>query len=202
LEFWTCQPEWSGETCFIVGGGASVCNIDLRLIEGRRIITVNSAVFSVPFADFQVFADPHWWWHYWPQLKGFKGRIVAATPSKLDGRVLNMRKMKPPPGLTLDRQALVCHYTSVQAAINLAFHLGAERIVLLGVDNGPAQDGTLYHHRPHPSHWNRAPDCWDRQRDNLALTCKPLKRAGIEVINASPTSRLDLWPKKTFEECL
>lgn len=207
MEFWTCQPEWAGETCLILAGGASVRDIDLRLLEGRRVITVNSSVFTYPASDFHVFADPHWWWHYWPELKGYKGRIVTNSPSPLghgSERVLKMQRMKPHPGpgISHDRKVLVCHYTVVQAAMNLAFHLGATRMGLLGVDNGPAPDGRLYNHRLHPGHWNKDPNWPDLQRDDLAKTVKPLRRAGIEVVNCSPGSRLTLWPKQTLEEFL
>ena len=201
LKLWACQPDWSGETCFIVAGGPSVCTLDLSVLKGRRVIAINSSYATVPFADCLFFGDDRWWFHNWPLvMRDYKGQVISDSPRLNDGRVLHMRRVRPPPGLTDDRDAVVMQYTSAQAAMNIAKHKGVARIVILGLDGKTAADGRTHHHDPHP--WRHNPNAFAMQRENLKLTVKPLRRAGIEVINANPDSAYDWWPKLAFNECL
>ncbi len=89
--------------------------------------------------------------------------------------------------------------TSLHAAMNFAVHLGASRLVLLGADMQPDGERT-HHHAPHP--WPQKPGCWDTQMTALRQTVEPLAQMGIEVINTSPVSRIDWWPKASLDECL
>ena len=184
----------------IVASGPSLAAQDLETLRGHKVIAINSSVFAAPFADFLLFGDSRWWYQNHPLLKRFKGRCVTTTAAHTDERVLYMQKINPPPGLTEKRDALVMQYTSLQAAMNRAVHLGAARMVLLGADNGPTKDGATHHHKPH--HWPQRADCWDLQMKSLGTIVKPLRKRGIEVINTSIESRLPWWPKKPLKECL
>lgn len=201
MKLWTCLPEWQGHTVFVVAGGPSVASQNTDALKGRKVIAVNLSWERVPFADFLLFGDSKWYYHNRPLIdKGFKGRIIAATPSQCGPHVHYMQKVKPPPGLTDVRTALAMQKTSTQGAINLAAHLGCKRIVLLGLDNQPGPDGKTHHHRPHP--WPTSMDQWDQQLAELRLIRKPAKRLGLEIVNTSPVSRISWWPKLTLEECL
>lgn len=203
MKLWSCQEEWPGSVVFIICGGSSVAAQDLNLLHGQKVIAINSSVFAFPQADFLFFGDSRWWYHNQTLLKEYNGRIVTTTTAHTDpNRVLYMNKVKPPPGFIEKRDSLVMQYTSLQAAMNLAKHLGAKTIVPVGADNGPNKEGRIYHHKPHPDHWARRNETWDLQMANLALTVKPYRKNGIEIINASLQSRLPWWPKKELKECL
>ena len=92
--------------------------------------------------------------------------------------------------------------TGLQGAINLAVHLGGggSRVVLIGADMGPAPDGRTHHHRPHP--WPQKPDCWELQMAQLRETAPILDRLGVEVVNASPTSRIEWWRKAALADII
>lgn len=182
-----------------MGGGPSLAAADLKPLEGRRVIAVNSAIGKVPFSDFLVFGDSRWFFHNYPLVKRFKGRIVSLAPAVRDDRCLVMRKVPPPPGLVEERDGLAMRYTSFQAGINLAVHLGAARLVFLGLD-GKELDGRTHHHDPHP--WPQRPNCWALQYDCIKSTVKPLRKRGIDVINANPGSTYDWWRKEPLEKCL
>ncbi len=85
-------------------------------------------------------------------------------------------------------------------AIELAVKLGAKRIVLLGYDM--KVDGGR-------SHWHDEP----RQRDfadvaarsmlpHFASLVEPLKALGVEVVNATPGSAIECFPKASLEDAL
>lgn len=202
LKFWSAPQLWPGETCFIVCGGPSLRGFDFERLRGRKIITINSSVFSVPFADALVFGDGRWWvWNKAAIKKmGFAGLIVTPAAEINEAPpVKTMRKGKPP-GFNLPTDTLAMRNTSATAALVLAHRFGVERIVLMGLDQQPAKDGATHHHAPH--HIKPKPDCWDRQMKELEQTVHPLRALGIEVINTSLKSRAPWWPKRPIEELL
>lgn len=196
--FWGCPEEWPNETAFIVAGGTSVWDCDLESLRGHRVIAVNSSIFSVPFADFCVWNDDRWWRKHCETLKGYPGRIVTSHNVHPPG-VLGMEKVSETVGISGARTQLAMKRTTTQAAMNLAVHLGVNRIVLLGVDLVVRQ-GRIHHHAEHP--WPLAADAWTAQRKCLEFTRKPLAQRGIEVINCSIISTIDWWPKIPLAEVL
>jgi hypothetical protein len=204
MHWWRVAPEWAGETAFIVAGGTSVLEQDLSHLRGRRVIVVNSSYEAVPFADFLFFGDASWWETHCSRetLTAFAGRIVTVSVRAVGERLLRLRRRVPPPGLSLDPSSIVSERTSLQGAINLAVHLGAKRIVLLGADMCRANDGRSHHHSPHPRPNKPGNRTWDIQMVQLRLIAEPLRALGIEVINTSPVSRIDWWPRAELSACL
>lgn len=90
---------------------------------------------------------------------------------------------------------------SSYAAIHLAAHLGARKIILLGVDMKHGPDGRTHWHegygRPHLQHTLDV-----QMRPHFDHLVKPLAERGITVVNANPESALIAWPRMTFEEAL
>jgi hypothetical protein len=196
---WSVPPEWAGEACFIVAGGPSVLRQDLSLLAGRRVIVINSAYQAYPAADFLFFADVRWYRLHIAAVKKFAGRVVTCSFCDVPP-VLKLNRRNPP-GLHDDPTCLTMRNTSLQGAINLACHLGVTLQVLLGADGGPAADGRMHHHAPHP--WPQRARCFEIQRDDLATTLAPLKARGVTVLNASPGSAwTDLWPVVDLAEAL
>jgi uncharacterized Rossmann fold enzyme len=86
------------------------------------------------------------------------------------------------------------------AAINLAYHLGAKRIVLLGFDmqtNGKE------------THWHEGyPSTADTETmarlmvPNFDTLIDPLEKRKVKVYNASQISKLESFPKISIEEAL
>lgn len=200
VKWWRAEAEWLGHPAFIIGGGPSVRSLDLSVLRGRKIIAINSSFETVPFADILFFADTRWYRAHKLGVKAFKGRVVTLSTTAYDDdrkRILPMMAQKVV-GLAVERTKLAMERTSMQAAINLAVHLGANPIVTIGLDGKAGSKGRTHHHPPHP--WPLRPDCWHAQRANLLSMVKPLKRMGIEVLNASPDSAIDFWPRMTLEE--
>lgn len=200
LEFWAAPRCWPGETVFIIAGGPSVSGLDLHALKGRRVIAINSSVFAWPAAEFLYFGDARWFQMNRARLADYGGVKVTTARPVLAKDVCRMRKIRMPPGLALEPDALVMQRTSLSGAINLAVHLGAAHVVLLGADMGPDEKGRTHHHAPHA--WPQRPGCWDEQIKELRLMVGPLKQAEVEVVNCSMQSRIDWWPKVKFEEAL
>ena len=88
--------------------------------------------------------------------------------------------------------------TTLTAAINLAVHLAAGKIVLLGIDQKTQPDGRHWHHAPHP--WKSTANCWQRQQSDLPKIATDLQAINIPCVNASPGSALALWPIVNLED--
>lgn len=198
--FWTCEPLWAGQQVFIIGGGPSVDSQRVEQLKGRRVIVVNSSVHKFPWADILFFGDARWYKTI-PENRAaadaFSGLVVTNANIRCEN-IKRMVRVRPP--LASDRTSLAIQKTSLTAAINLAVHLGAGRIVLLGADGRKGSDGRTHHHQPHK--WPVRKGCWDEHRQELATLVEPLKKLGIPVINASPGSAWDLWPVTTLIEVL
>lgn len=195
------EEIWPGETCFIVGGGPSLLGFDFSKLAGKRVIAINSSVFSVPTADVLFFGDYRWWsWNGKKVLESFPGKIFTGSEAS-HPRVMNLVKRAPDPlFLSTERGEVVMQRTSLTAAMNLAVHFGCRRLILLGADQQAAPDGRTHHHDAHPV--RQVVGCWDRQLVEIRKTATALKDMGVEVINTSLESRIDWWPKRSIDEVL
>lgn len=201
---WEVPRAWDGETCFVLAGGPSVLEWEPEIFRGKNVIAVNSSYERFPFAPYLFFCDLRWWRHHEKRLQDFAGQIVTngpIVPIKGQRRPLILGRAHPRDGaLTLNPRRVVVGKTSTHGAINLAIHLGAQRIVLVGVDMG-AVGGKTWHHDPHP--WPPVPGCFERQMGELSKLAKAVRElTGVEIVNASPHSLLTCWPKMSLERFL
>lgn len=187
-------PEWVGETCFIIGCGPSLIGFNARQLIGRgRIIAINDSFELVPFADVLYFCDLRWWQTRRQRVHDiFQGRKIITLENDISG-VLNLKNTGAT-GLETDPAGLRHGSNSGYQAINLAYHYGATRIILLGYDMKVSGEKL---------HWNDRSDGqnaagFQRTLNNMVTNFRhlkePLAQAGVEVINCNPGSALRVWP--------
>lgn len=140
--------EWAGQPCFIVGGGESLKGFDFnRLWRAGRIIVINRAFESVPFADIIFFMDKP---YYEDILRGKYGAEVVAKWQAFRGRkvFVNLSGDKMGPDIISVQSSVTGIHgapkpisaglyngnCSGSGAIYLAVALGADPIYLLGYD--------------------------------------------------------------------
>lgn len=189
---------WPGSTVVCMGTGPSLCQADVDAVRGRaRVIAVNDAYHnratSCLWADVLYACDARWWkWHDGaPAFKGLKYALDPKAAAWPDVQVLRNLGIK---GLSLDPSGLKTGHNSGYQAINLAVLLGASRIILLGYDmQGDHCFGS------HPS----------KAGPNLALfrlmfpeLVKPLKAAGVEIVNCTRKTALECFPRATLADTL
>lgn len=209
---WKIPLLWPDETVFVVGGGSSVRYQPTDRLRGRKVIAINSSYEVAPFADFLFFGDHRWHEeHRW--RAGFKdylksgGEVVTVSYPSRGDYLRKLDRITPSKekadGLTTTRTGLSSQRTSFQGAINLAAMLGANRIVLLGLDGTRGVDGKTHHHTDHK--WpmtDKAEKIWQKQLVQLRLIVEPLKQRGVQVFNTSPISKVKLWPFVRLERLL
>lgn len=190
----------------VMGSGPSLtqADVDLARVQVDAVIAVNDTYKFAPDATVLYAADSKWWgWHKGcvaPHLVGsvkfpaFVGQLkyaLSKTPWYPEVQVL---RRGPQSGLTLDPTKVALGLNGVYQSINVAVHLGATRVLLLGVD---MRGGHFFGQHPD----NSAPPfsmCLQR----FATLVEPLQTAGVEVINCSRETALKVFPRMALEAAL
>lgn len=103
-------------------------------------------------------------------------------------------------GRGLGKEQIYTGGNSGYQVINLAYLLGAGKIILLGYDM-QMTGGKSHWHGDHPRNLNRslALANWVK---NFKVLARDLSEAGVEVINATRETALDCFKRAKLEECL
>lgn len=202
----TVEKRWPGETFVCIASGPSLRPEDVNLVRGRaRVIVVNTSYQLAPWADVLYACDEKWWnWHKGvPDFQGLKfglDRIEKRKPvpfHKLPS--VQVLQNTGAEGLELSPHGLRHGKNSGYQAINLAVHLGAARILLLGYDMKCGKHGELHWHPDHPHRTSLDVNNWLRY---YATLVQPLQALKIEVLNCTSRSALRCFPMVSLREAL
>lgn len=169
-----------------------------------EIIAINDT-WRMVSADHLYAADAHWWCYHLADLNcGFTGKRWSCETrgntnwSNRDAEACGVTLLDAligAEGLSRDPGAVVTGGNSGYQAINLALHLGATRIILLGFDM-QWTGGKSHWFGDHPQGLNNA----DPSRYIPAFrTIKP-EEYGLEIINCSRSTALDAFPVRDLRE--
>lgn len=198
----TVPRLWPDSIVVCIGGGPSLTPDDVATVRGRtHVIAINDAYRLAPWADVLYAADAIWWRKHAgaPAFTGSLKYTLQADARRWPG--VQVLRNTGQHGLEHDPRGLKTGRNSGYQAINLAKHLGARRILLLGYDMRSGGRGRSHWFGDHP--WqgaNSSPyhsfiKCFER-------LAEPLKAAGLEVINCSRDTALDVFPKMSLVEAL
>ena len=192
--------------CLATGPSLTQADVDACRNIGR-VVAVNDAHRLAPWADALYSSDRYWWTHH-KGVPRFMGQRcgIEHTPGRADKRLMKLGVMvfrntghegveTAPDGLR------TCANNSGGAALNLAVHLGAKRVILLGYDMGYGASEKRHFFGDHPvglSNQHNFP-AWRRAFDTMV---EPLKALGIEVLNCSRVTALSAFPVVQLESVL
>lgn len=205
------EPFWDEKPVAILGGGPSLRGFDFERLKGRfHVLAVNGTIFDVPWAAAGFSLDRLAMREWWP-------RFCAEVQMPLHFAVPNPWLLNiegtPAPNMLFYRRVARASFiknrgeiasggTSGFGAVNLAWLKGARKIVLFGFDYGATEGG--WHHNPqHYAFEYRQVDAnWQKWARNFHNVARRLTAEKVEVINASPLSRITAFPKMTIDEVL
>ncbi len=237
-------PKIFEEECWIIGGGYSLIKQfglppnscpkskeeflnfgkKLEFLHDKNVIGVNNAFMLGDWVNVAFWGDKAQYRRYMEQYDAFGGLKCTSHRKYSDNKIksiqyipLNARKMF---GLTKKNPFLSWNKNSGSAAINLAMHLGAKKIILLGFDmvNDPKTNRSHWH-AGYPNPLN-TPTIRDRKRGKKETKRVPNKekkppyerhlkgfkamssdanKYGIEIINMNPNSAIEAFPKMSLE---
>jgi hypothetical protein len=204
---------WPGETFAVIGGGSSLTAADCAYVRGKaRVVAIKEAAVCslphitppAPWADVLYAADAKWW-KFEQGAPGFAGLKygIEQEPgvTQRDWPGVQILRNTGSEGLELDPSGLKTGYNSGAQAINLAVHLGAAKIVLLGFDCWRGLSGQQNWFGPHPAHIDSS-TVYPVFLQGFASMVDPLKAAGVSVVNASRFTLLNAFPRVVLEEAL
>lgn len=200
-------PMFKGATITILGDGPSLNKEDVDFVRGKSVVlAINYTLQLAPWAD--VF------YYYHEEVleemvgevdllkKWEEGMLVfSSNPSSLKLHPWPYVPFSGATGLEKDaRRGLRHGSNSGHAAINLAFQLGAAKIILLGYDCGPAESGA-WHWKKGKDHPTRSTYDFLDWRRKYQLLAEEL-RSEVEVVNASRSTTLEMFPRRELREAL
>lgn len=187
---------WPNSTIVCIASGPSLTPADVDFVRGKaRVVVVNTSYKLAPWADVLYACDSRWWkWH--SGAKDFRGLKFTLTSPVYSG--VQLLKNTGPAGLERKPHGLRTGRNSGYQAVNLAVHLGAVRVVLLGYDM-QRTGGKEHWHANHPS---RMHSPLAQFRESFATMVDPLKKAGVTVVNATRETALTCFPRVPLEEAL
>ena len=210
IPYWQVEPEWAGETVAILGGGPSLTQSQVDACRGRcRVIAVNTAYRLAPWVDIVYFSDELW--HQWKRDKKSFRRLACLKVALENARthwsepaVKILHNYGGEPGLCEIRDGVYTGRNSGYQAINLAAHLGVARVILLGFDMRAVAGRTHWHSGTDDAHQRgTAPEDFKNvMLPWFSTLVEPCKARGIEIVNCTPGSAIECFPRQRLETAL
>lgn len=200
----TVEKLWPGDTFICLGGGPSLTPADVDFVRGKaRVIAVNDAYRLAPWADVLYACDDRWWkWQHRErpsEIAAFGGLKFSLKRESARYAGVQVLRNTGDQGLELSPTGLRNGRNGGYQAINLAVHLGASRVLLLGYDMKLGEKGEKHWFGEHPDH-GRSP--YATFRRVFPTIVKPLKEIGVEVFNCSRRTALACFPRVPLETAL
>ena len=187
-------------TIVVLGCGESLTQADVDYCRGKaEVLAVNDAYRLAPWADWHYAADVQWWGMYFRQVKSdFHGECYTQSDQAAEWYGLKYIKSVDEPGLSRDPMVIHQNGNSGAQAMNLAYHLGAQRIVLLGFD----LCGSHFHGQ-HPAPLNNPiPLSFQVWQQGFHALAEGLAWEGIKVFNCSRHTKLTGFTRGNLETIL
>lgn len=190
-----------GGTVVCLGGGPSLCQADVDYCRGKAtVIAVNDAWRLAPWAHALIASDAAWWSHYKgvPAYSGLKF-CLESSAAKWPG--IQVLRNTGHEGIETEPTGVKTGRNTGAAAINLAVHFGASRVLLLGYDMEAKDERRSHWFGAHPQGL-RGGSPYALFRQMFGTMVGPLKQLGVEVINCSRETALTCFPRQPLREVL
>ena len=187
-------PVWAGGVAYIIGGGPSVNNINFDLLKDKKIIGCNNAFELDVAVDVCWSGDMRWLLRNKEKLRHFGGlKLTCVQAQQIPPGIHQLQRGKLN-GIEKDPRKISWNHNTGASAINVAYHFGAKKIVLLGFDMQHIEGKNNWHDSHAPT-WSPAPDVYEKRFlpkfNQIKIDADAL---GLDIVNATPGSALTLFP--------
>jgi hypothetical protein len=201
-------PEiWPDSTVFILGGGPSLLESNLDLIKDKNVLGVNQAYKLGDWVDVNYSGDYRWYTWNRKELKKYKGLSITSYPTNnINKDIINVGRLSIDGISNKNNNSICWNGNSGASAINVAYWLGAKRIILLGFDM-KRQGQKFNWHNDYPTIPGRKKNSRLKSPYRQFLKCweqikKDADKLGIQILNATPSGNLNIFPRVRLEETL
>jgi len=167
----------------------------------RRCIACNNS-WELTDCEILYFGDTKWWDKVWGNRqkveKQFDGVVCTSALSslKMGLKVKHIRRVSSV-GIDKRPDYLRWNHNTGMSAINIAYHLGATKIVLLGFDMRTIKGMKNYHndHKEMPESEKNMKKRFELHMNGVLAISRDAKKYGVEIYNATPGSAI---PERFF----
>lgn len=200
-----------GHTVACIGTGPSLTmdQVDAARERGMMLFGCNRTFQDVPDLAVLYAINEAFWAHYWFQgLCEYPAEKWTANPQVAEKYRINYVREQNEPGLSRDPGYIHHGHGSGYTLVNLAYLMGAERIVLLGYDLRYAPDyngfdreiGSAPRHYfgEYPSsmqHWPKMQVVNGVHRELVELYRSIEEQGLVEIVNCTPGSAIDCFER-------
>jgi glycosyltransferase involved in cell wall biosynthesis len=201
------ENKYAGQTCFILGNGPSLNDVDLELLRDVITFGSNRVYLSGFIPDFHVTANDL-------VLKQFMGDILDLD-SIIFRSGYEIDTTEPIPSFCYPLETMYEGYTVTFVCLEIAYYMGFSRVILVGVDHdygdlrGAANEQQRMngndqgHFTPEyfkGSDWN-LPDL--RQSElSYQIARQWYEADGRQILNASTRTKLEVFDRVKLEDVL
>lgn len=192
--------ENDDKTLYIIGGGSSLKGFNWELLRDKNVLSINRAFQAVPWAIATFWTDSRFYKWYQKDIKRFKGIKIACRYSQLYDKDTILVRSTGGAGVDEYPYHIRAGNNSGFAALNVGYHLGANKIYLIGYDMRSEQNATHWHDGYVTSHNH---DIYERAMiKDFANSQKYYKKLKVKLYNANPDSMLTHIQKCTLKEAI
>lgn len=195
------QTAWANKTAVCIATGPSLTGDQLDIVYGSKCptVAVNDNYILCPWADIHYAADLKWWrWHEKDALK-FRGTSLTVDRQAAIDYGLYWVPYEKHDGLSTNPEYIHTGSNSGYQAINIAYLMGARRIVLIGYDMQVAKNGASHWFGHHP---DKLISGYGSFIAKYRTIVPQLDALGLEIINCTINSALDCFPRARLEDAL
>jgi hypothetical protein len=192
---------WPESTIVCIGCGPSLTQEDVDYCRGRaRVIAVKDAWRLASWAD-ALYACDGKYWDFYKGVPEFTGLKFGLT---VDGRWPDVQALRNTgmDGLEVDPSGLRTGQNSGYQAVNLAVHLGARRIVLVGYDMQRVKGRAHFYGEHPPGGYQHTASPYGLFQQCFATIVEPLTALGIDLVNCSRQTALTCIPQQALSDAL
>jgi hypothetical protein len=229
---WQVPRIWEGGDVWIIGGGPSITkefNIPAEVVQSvlkkqsplsvyspymsflhdKHVIGINVAYMLGDWIDMVFFGDKSFFLTHQNGIAIFPNLKVSCLPSMAGSSWIKClpRDTEHTRGISTSPRLCSWNGNSGAAAISVAVHAGAKRIILLGFDMKLSPDKTQHWHNVYgrgeikdDKKLRKLP--FDRHLRGFADIAKDAKRMGVEILNCCPDSMIKEFPKFSLKELI
>ena len=195
------RPDWRGHTAVVVASGPSLTDEQITLIEHSVVFTiaVNNSYAKLRHPDVVYACDYLWWKLNHMKAKQNIPRRQMWTQDRAAAEQFQLSHIQWEGKDGLGKRGLRVNGNSGAGAINLAYHFGARRILLVGMDMKPGPNGEKHWHPDHPKPLVQGQQ-FEEWRKKMGVLAADLKTEGVTVVNCTPGSALTCFPMGDLEQ--
>ena len=193
--------DWRGHSVVVVASGPSLTDEQITLIEHSVVFTiaVNNSYAKLQHPDVVYACDYLWWKLNHMKAKQNIPRRQLWTQDRAAAEQFQLSHIQWEGKDGLGKRGLRVNGNSGAGAINLAYHFGARRILLIGMDMKPGANGEKHWHPDHPKPMVQGQQ-FEEWRLKMGVLAKDLAAEGVTVINCTPRSALTCFPMGDLEQ--